>query len=413
MEERALSIQEVATYLSISHQMVYNLIKNDQISSFKVGNAVRVLSSDLQDYIDRQKAVTQAVNTVYENRDMSAFSVQNICNHKGCFNLSKISFSFPLGKTISIVGPSGSGKTFLLKSIAGLEALEAGAVFSGPERIDKVPVGARRLGFVFQDYSLHPLMDSNANIGFPHLIRKMSKAQIDEEVAHIVSRLQIPAQFLTKNPDSLPQGIKHLVAIGHAQSNALDMYIMDEPMNNLDPAIRAGMRVFLKALVDDLGKTTLFAFNDPADALSLSDYVGVLDQGRLVQFGPVREVYERPVNPVALESLSAYGTVRIPVTVADGRTAPLGLPAAVADGVYVMYLRPDEIDVADGEAGSVAGLPSEGEIAAEVLSSRFIDGSRQISRCRLGGEIPADLLLPPNSAGSVTIRPRRLYFFPV
>ncbi len=413
MDEKAMTTQEVAKFLNISNQMVYNLIKQEMITSFKVGSSVRILYGDLLNYIDRQKTVSGAVHMKYGNSDLGAFSLRNVCSHLGSFALSGINFDFPLGKTISFVGPSGSGKTLLLRSIAGIETLDAGAVFVGPTRIDAMTVGARRIGYVFQENTLYPHMDSSENIGFPQTMRKMSKTQIEDEVARIVEKLQIPAQYLPKTPDALPEGIKQLVAIAHAQSNAMDVYLMDEPMSCLDITIKKGMRVFLKALVTDLGKTTIYAFNDPEDALALSDYVGVLDQGRLVQAGPVREVYERPLCPIALEALSVYGTVRIPVEVKSHITFPLSLPSEKEDGVYTLYFRPDELEVLPSSGAAKAG-PSgpSGAISAEILSSRFIDGSHMTAKCLLDGTIQADLILPPDTKKIFLMKARHLYFFP-
>jgi excisionase family DNA binding protein len=404
MEDKALTTKEIAEYLNISNQMVYNMIKADMIPAFKVGNAVRILSSDLQKYTERQKAVFQNETTNYSNPDPGTFSLQNIYSHFDAFSLSRISFSFPLGTTFSVLGPSGSGKTLLLKTIAGLVKPDTGAIFHGPSRLDTLAASGRRLGFVFQDHKLFPHMSSAANIGFPYTIRKLEKSKIDEAVAKTAEELQINREYLPKTPDKLPEGIKQLVAIGHAQANAIDTYIMDEPLSHLDPTIKMDMRVFLKLLVQKMGKTTIFAFNDPSDALALSDYIAILDQGQLIQFGHRDEVYQNPVSPVALEVLSLNGTVRLPVEIKNGRTVPFDLPQAREDGYYSLYFRPDEVRYSSGPAKA-------GEIPVKVISQKFLDGSRVYARCMLDEKNTVDLILPADSGGSGSISIIHAYVF--
>lgn len=401
MQQKAMTTKEVADFLNVSNQMVYNLIKSNELSAFKIGNAVRVLSTDLEKYVGHQKVLHRSLNMSFRNNDPLNFSVQSLCSHYDGFPLLDISFDFPLKKTVCFLGPSGCGKSLLLRSLAGLMQLDGGAIFNGPQRYDTLSSGARRLGYVFQDYALFPHMSSKQNIGFPHLVHRMEKKQLEAEVQKVLENLKFPAQFLHMLPETLPEGIKQLVAIGSAQSNALDLYIMDEPLSHLDAMIKKEMRIFLKALVTELGKTTIYGFNDPMDALVLSDYVGILDDGKLIQFGGTREVYDHPVNLLALETTSLNGIAHIPVEVKNGKTNPLSIPAKLTDGRYTLYFRLDEIEMTE-----------QGKVRVEVLKRKHFDGRNLAANCRLNGDVTVDLLLDINAGDFFSINLKNPFFFP-
>ena len=149
MEDFTLTIKDVAKFLKLSDQMVYNLVKDNKIKAFKIGSATRILYSDLTNFIDEQKKeMSKKVNNEY-------FSVENLefIIKKSNFSLSNIDLKFPLGKITSIIGPSGSGKTLLLRCIAGLEKINSGKIFLGSKRLDKLETHERKIGFVFQNFA--------------------------------------------------------------------------------------------------------------------------------------------------------------------------------------------------------------------------------------------------------------------
>lgn len=399
MQRKAMTTKEVAEFLNVSNQTVYNLIKAKEIPAFKIGNAVRILSADLDTYIDNLKVAHRAANATFRNEDPSLFSVQSLCAHYDNFPLMDINFEFPLGKTACFLGPSGCGKTLLLRSLAGFMHLDSGAVFNGHTRYDSLNTGERRLGYVFQDYALFPHLNSRQNIGFPLLVRHTEKKQLDEEVRKILASLKFPERYEHMKPEMLPEGVKQLVAIGTAQSNVLDCFIMDEPLAHLDAMVKKEMRIFLKTLVTDLGKTTIYAFNDPTDALVLADYVGIMDQGRLIQFGETEDVYAHPTSLVSLEAMSLNGTVHIPVEVKNGLTDPLAVGTDKSDGSYMLYFRHDDVE-----------LSEQGTIRGEVLQRKFFDGRKLTATCRLNESVTVDLLLDKEVDDRFAVNLKRPFF---
>jgi multiple sugar transport system ATP-binding protein len=135
----------------------------------------------------------------------------------GSFYLTDISFSFPIGSTLGVIGPSGSGKTLLLRTLAGIVSIENGSLHVGAEPVDKRIIKKRKIGFVFQDYSLYPNLSSRGNIAFPRVMGREDRAFIQAEVSRVASRLKISTEFLERNVKALPEGIKQLVAIGRAE----------------------------------------------------------------------------------------------------------------------------------------------------------------------------------------------------
>ncbi len=300
----------------------------------------------------------------------------------GSFHLGSISFEIPMGSTLGVIGTSGCGKTLLLRALAGLAPLEAGEIFSSQERLDLLSPGERNVGLVFQDYALYPSRTGAGNISFPLEVVKASKATVDTAVLRIAAELGIEDEFLTRSVTALPEGIKQLIAIGRAENrppqNPPRLFLMDEPLVHLDANVREKMRAFLKRLVMEAGITTVYAFNDSADALALSDRLLLLREGKLVQIGLTEEVYGRPVDREAMELLSLNGTSSLMGDYEDGVVHLRGgsdIPASLPDeasgdyrGSVMLCFRPEETE-------SVwATLPDS--IGARVLRSFPYDGER-------------------------------------
>jgi len=397
-DDRTLTIKEIARFLNISNQMVYNLIRDRKIEAFKVGSTIRVLHSDLQEYIDRQKREFIDFPETPAAPEEGLFLVNNLNFHREEFQLRNISFSFPRGKILTILGSSGSGKTMLLKTIAGLNRTESGAVFLGSRRLDELDVSERNLGFVFEDYALMPHRDGRGNIRFPLETQGKKKAEIDPAVETVARELNLSPEDLKSYVHEMPEGIKQLTAIARADVRNIDLLLMDEPLARLDKNIRMRMRVFLKELVAGIGTTTILTLHEAETALALSDYMAVLDKGRLVQFGEAQEVYKNPAAPVVFELTSRFAVNKLDVTVTGGEIGDFSLPAAEADGDYRLYFRADEVRVTE------EGIP------AAIRRRHVVDGSRILADCESerGG---LELILPAQTDEKFRFTPTRYSLF--
>lgn len=433
-----LTVKEVAAFLRVTPQAVYNMIKREEIAAFKVGSAVRVLRADLHSYIERQKKLFAAQVAAYEAPAADVVAARNLCAHFGglpgedaVFSIESVCFEIPRGSTLGVIGPSGSGKTLLLKALAGLIPLDAGAFFIGADRIDGLDAHSRRVGLVFQDYALYPMLNGGGNIAFPRMIAKESKSVIDSAVERIAGELGIEKDYLSKHVEALPEGIKQLVAIGRAENKPprrpAELFLMDEPLIHLDARMRDETRSLLKRIVADFGATTIYAFNDAADALALSDRLLVLLDGKVAQFGPAAEVFRRPAEPDIMELLSLNDVSRLAGSYADGSVVVEELGATVAAslppgadpgyrGKASLFFRPEEVEPVplDGAAaGTLRALvdrrvPYGGD---RVLASGALVASGAAAPAASAPR--ARFLVPEGSEGVVAFRPVSAMAYPV
>ena len=333
--------------------------------------------------------------------DDSLFAVNNVSLRKGDFRIHDISFSFPKGKIMSLLGPSVSGKTLLLKAIAGLEQLTGGTIFLGKSQLDFLSPSQRKIGFVFEDYALFPHLNAKRNIEFPLKIDKKDKRVVDVETARRIDELDIDTSYLKVFPDILPPGVKQLVAIARGKNHDFNLFVMDEPMTQLDAAQHVQTRMFLQKMVREMERTTIIAFNDPEDAMALSDYIGVIAEGRLLQFGEAWEIYHHPLNLLVMELVSSLGVNTLRVEIQHGQTHPYKFPVEKEDGLYDMAFRPEELQLAPD------GIPGR------IDSSQFLTPKRKIASCRIEGDLDVRLLLPAEAEEYISFLPLKPQFFPV
>jgi excisionase family DNA binding protein len=402
LNDQSLTIKDVAKFLNISTQMVHILIKQGRLKAFKIGSAIRILSSDLMEFIREQKREFRGGALEFSNENDELFVVHNLSCRQGHFSLRDINLSFPRQKLLVILGPSGSGKSLLLQTIAGLKKADTGSVFLGTRRLDQLPVQERKTGFVFENYALFENMRAGQNVGFPLSVQHEKKDVITQRVREIIEEFEIDEKYLPKQVDELPEGIKQLVAIGKERIRELDLFLMDEPMSKLDKHIKQVMTVFIKKLINKMGKTTIISLNDPELTMALGDYVAVLGNGGIVQFGETLDVYEHPNAPFVMELLSRFKTNIIPVEIRQKKIMPFGLSADRADGSYNLGFRAEEIRVADTDSG----------IKARVVNSGFHDNRQKIVRCVLeqaGTE--AELVVPLDTADEFRFVPEKPLLF--
>jgi multiple sugar transport system ATP-binding protein len=255
------------------------------------------------------------------------------------------------GEFIVFVGPSGCGKSTLLRLIAGLETMDSGSLHLDGRDITALPSSKRDLAMVFQSYALYPHMSVYDNMSFALTLAKVDKAVVDEKVRRAAKILNLEP-YLDRQPKDLSGGQRQCVAIGRAIVRAPKVFLFDEPLSNLDAALRGQTRVEIAKLHRDLGATTVYVTHDQVEAMTLADRVVVLRDGLIEQVGTPLELYDRPANQFVAQFI---GTPRMNVLAQD-KVPQLqsAFAVPVPDGGFV-GLRPESLRLSCAGQGQLQG----------------------------------------------------------
>jgi multiple sugar transport system ATP-binding protein len=213
----------------------------------------------------------------------------------GLTAVSELDLDVAEGELMVMVGPSGSGKTTALRMVAGLEDITSGTLRLGGQMVNDLSPKDRNVAMVFQNYALYPHMTVAGNIGFALRLRKMPKAEIRAKVREAAQLLGL-TEYLDSKPGQLSGGQRQRVAMGRAIVREPSVFLMDEPLSNLDAKMRVQMRAEIARIQRRVGVATLYVTHDQTEAMTLGDRVAVLHMGRLQQCGPPQELYEHPCN---------------------------------------------------------------------------------------------------------------------
>jgi multiple sugar transport system ATP-binding protein len=267
--------------------------------------------------------------------------------------LRDVTMTIPDGAFVVLLGPTGAGKTTVLRLIAGLDRPDAGDVRIGGASVLRDTPAMRDVAMVFQQYSLYPHLTVRENLAFPlrSPMIALPEDQIAARVQEVAEVLRIPHK-LDNKATALSGGEMQRVSIGRALVRNPRIYLMDEPLSSLDAKLRADLRIELKRIHSDLGATFLYVTHDQIEAMTMATHVGVMDHGRLVQFGTPREIYEQPVSTYVASRL---GQPRIALLPADA-FGP-GAPAGAAQ----IGLRPEHILLGEGQPARVHRLEHLGD----------------------------------------------------
>ena len=216
--------------------------------------------------------------------------------------LHDVSLSFLDGEFFGLLGPSGSGKTTLLRAIAGFVEPDAGSISFDGRRVENVPVHKRQIGMVFQNYALFPNLTVAGNIAFGLSVRRVTGAEATRQVSEMLELVRLTG-LNERKPRELSGGQQQRVALARALVTRPKVLLLDEPLGALDRRLRQEMQVELKDIQRETGVTTIFVTHDQEEALTLSDRIAIIDQGRLMQIGQPREIYERPATIFAAQFL--------------------------------------------------------------------------------------------------------------
>jgi ABC-type sugar transport system ATPase subunit len=321
------------------------------------------------------------------------------------------------GEFVVLVGPSGSGKTTALRILAGLELQTGGHVHIGERLVDEVAARDRDIAMVFQDYALYPQMSVKDNLSFGLKVRRVRRSEIDARVSRTAQTLGIQ-DLLKRKPGELSGGQRQRVALGRALVREPQVFLMDEPLSNLDAQLRAETRGEIRRLQKAIGTTTVYVTHDQVEAMTMGDRIAVMRDGRLEQAGDPRTIYERPTNAfvAAFIGSPAMNFGRFQATSSNGTLAlACGLcrlsvktgshvPADVLVGVRPEHARLWESDNAlvgpvEGRVLFEEALGRETLIGVEVDTElRFVVVAEGLDKPRLGevvrfGFLPGNLYL--------------------
>jgi multiple sugar transport system ATP-binding protein len=276
------------------------------------------------------------------------------------------------GEFMVLVGPSGSGKTTALRMLAGLEEVDQGAIFIGERDVTDIPPKDRDVSMVFQNYALYPYFTVEQNIAFPLKLAGVRKSERRRRAREVAEMVELE-DYLDRKPGQLSGGQRQRVAMGRAIVRKPKVFLMDEPLSNLDAKLRVQMRADVAALQADVGVTTVYVTHDQAEAMTLGHRVAVLSEGQLQQCGPPRELYDRPANTFVASFIGspAMNLCTVPtrgngsVSFA-GANVPVGPDLVNGRQELVLGLRPESLELA------ADGLPAQVEVVEEVGADAWV-----------------------------------------
>jgi spermidine/putrescine ABC transporter ATP-binding subunit len=288
-----------------------------------------------------------------------------------------LSIRFEAGKFHALLGPSGSGKTTLLRLIAGFEYPDRGRISIGRKPVEHLPTERRDIGMVFQSYALFPHLSVFDNVAFGLAVRHTPRREIRDRVGRVLELVQL-AGYERRKPHQLSGGQRQRVALARAIVTRPRVLLLDEPLSALDKALRAEMQLELKRIQRDVAITTIFVTHDQEEALTLSDTIGILKDGRLIQHGQPQDVYARPSCVFAARFLGDAnilpGHVRGSAVELDGQGAR-AVPASAlpADGTAVFCaVRPERIALAPAVPGAAGGNALDGVVRELVFAGNSV-----------------------------------------
>jgi ABC-type sugar transport system ATPase subunit len=293
------------------------------------------------------------------------------------------------GECLVLLGPSGCGKTTLLRLVAGLERLDAGAIWIGDRRVDQLEPAERDVAMVFQSYALYPHLTVFDNIAFPLRTRRVMASEIERRVRETAARVGL-SDLLARRPAQLSGGQQQRVALGRAIVRNPTVYLMDEPLSNLDAQLRLQTRTELKRLHHELDTTMIYVTHDQGEAMTLGSRVAIMQGGVIVQAGAPLELYRRPVNTFVATFLGSP-----PMNL-------LNQVEGIVGGTGVMIgVRPEDVDVAsapgagwdDARVSVVEPMGSETLVTLEYRAQRLV--ARVAADRRFEPGQPAWVRLPP------------------
>lgn len=323
---------------------------------------------------------------------MPKLNFQNVTKRFGTTEvIADFNAEVPDKEFLVLLGPSGCGKSTMLRMIAGLTDVSDGQILFDDKLMNDLEPRERDIAFVFQSYALYPNMTVRENIAFPLLMdrfrwwyhlpvlagvmrRRIAKSpELSERVDDVARTLEL-SDYVDRRPRALSGGQRQRVALARSLVRDPEVYLLDEPLSNLDAKLRGQMRTEITTLYRRVGKTFVYVTHDQVEAMTMATRVIVLDHGRIQQIGTPEEIYDAPANTFVARFIGSPGMNLIPVNVVRGEFTASGTPlqvrrSAVADGDYLLGVRPENVTI---------GQPAEGGLAASVATVEQLGGETLI-----------------------------------
>ena len=294
--------------------------------------------------------------------------------------LDELSLLVRRSELMTLLGPSGCGKTTLLNLVAGFLVPDRGEIAIDGQRVTDLPSYRREIGIMFQNYALFPHMNVAANVGYGLRMRRIARPEIERRVADVLALVKLEG-LEDRKPRQLSGGQQQRVALARALVIRPKVLLLDEPFSALDKSLRASMQVEIKEIQRKLGVTTIFVTHDQSEALSLSDRIAVIAQGRICQLGTPDEIYRRPVDRFVASFVGDVNVLHARLGRIDGATAEAALGSArvlvpmatlqgaAAGDIIDLFVRPEELRVAEhGMAVAAYGV-----VAAQNYQGGHVD----------------------------------------
>ncbi len=316
-----------------------------------------------------------------------------------------------------LLGPSGCGKSTTLNMIAGLEEITEGALLFDDQVMNNVPAHKRDVAMVFQSYALYPHKSVFENIAFGLRMRKVAEAEIKRRVEDAAQRLEI-AHLLARRPSQLSGGQRQRVALGRAMVREPSVFLMDEPLSNLDASLRISMRAEIRHLHAQMRSTFVYVTHDQAEALTLADRIVVMNGGRIQQIGTPDDIYERPQTIFVASFLGSPA-----INLIEGTLARADGAAWFCRGAWRLRLPPELASAADGAAVTLGLRAEDVQLAGDgpadlpaVVETAMPSGADQYLGVRSEGQtlylrVAKDARVREGDAVGFTLTPQRLHLF--
>lgn len=299
---------------------------------------------------------------------MATVDLTNLSKNFGDYTaLEGLNLSIEDGEFLVLLGPSGCGKSTTMRLVAGLEEPSQGDILIGGKRVNDIPARDRDLAMVFQNYALYPHMTVGENIGYPLKIAKVKMSERQERVRAAAAKVEME-NLLTRRPAELSGGQRQRVALARAIIRTPQLFLMDEPLSNLDAKLRTIMRAELKHLQKELATTTIYVTHDQVEAMTLADRIVILNDARIQQVGAPAEIYARPANTFVASFIGSPPMNLIEGSLTGGVFTHAGGSMALeeAEGKIVLGVRPEDVSVA-ADAGDVQGTVYSSELLGDCV----------------------------------------------
>jgi multiple sugar transport system ATP-binding protein len=313
------------------------------------------------------------------------------------------------GEFMVFVGPSGSGKTTALRMLAGLEEVDGGAVWIGDRDVTDIAPRDRDIAMVFQNYALYPYLTVAENIAFPLSMAKVDKRERARRVSEVAEMLGL-TEYLSRKPHQLSGGQRQRVAMGRAIVRSPKVFLMDEPLSNLDAQLRVQMRAEIGSLQARVGTTTIYVTHDQSEAMTLGHRVAVLRGGLLQQCATPRELYDRPANSFVATFIGSPAMNLMTVMLGPDGTARLGgevMPVGAivreqldATSSVIVGVRPESLEL------GTEGIPASVEVVEELGADAYVFAQAHVEGAPVKLVARVEARRRPVHGEAIRLRPR-------